>query len=151
MLFQIRREGPPGPEIFLLSFNSTPHPSVRLASCSGTIVCFSECFRLSVLVPEQLATLLFIHVCSGWNYFRLSICESWHYSASWTAGVCIAEHQHQQCKLRVHRVCVLWNSSGVIGLINSLLQCKETTYRHNWDWTSQAKGMPQNFCLINYS
>ena len=65
MLFQIKRVGPPGPEIFSSElFNGTPHPLVRLELAEELaavlpFVSWSKCFRmiviLSVLVSATTA------------------------------------------------------------------------------------------------
>ena len=78
---------PLAPKYFLQSFNGTPHPLVRLetvaswgTSSSGTVLfaCSSECFRVIFSSSCQCYdsnTLLFIHVCNGWN-FGLSLHET---------------------------------------------------------------------------
>ena len=80
MLFQIRREGPLAPKYFLQSFNGTPHPLVRLelsrgasSSTSGTVCELEQVFQndsqtFSSCQCYDSYTLLFIHVCSGWNF-----------------------------------------------------------------------------------
>ena len=67
----------PGLKIIMISFWAlTKHHSLwaGVASCSGTSCVLQQVFQTFSSSCATTATLLFIHVCSGWN-FRLSLRE----------------------------------------------------------------------------